>query len=723
MEMPSLLSASDTETEDDPTLVLAAGHRSRLRRRPAVVVHARPQDSTAQPSAPPRALACGAEHARLADAGWWDPQRPPAVPFLPLPLDPPLEDGAPSSQARTSSGCGARVHAAGHPARVGMRWFGDVEGVGRMVIALDAQYFTEGDRMALELGRQRCGCTVEGVGCAICGNALGALHTPCPAHRAMPSHANPRKGQTHYIFLASAVSPPPPAPDPDVTAAPPEFEAESPRIQSFYPPRVPRPTRQPTEEPARAQDNEGREAQIVARTAQIVALTAQVRQEIHAREQRALREWQAHEHSIASTSTTTTPPPPSAPREGPADRMDVETADWDPWGALLDDRNRDRDADRETERQRERARDTNYDDMPGLISVPPVPEADVPALDADSHPPVMYLAPELVVAMIPRASSPTPIRFASPALESFSPLPPALEPFLPSTPALDPVPPPPTAFVGTADYVDEAYLSTPIVRPDVLRTPRTSAAAREDPAYIAASILAQYRATRAAGTPAASGSTSEARRLRRTSARADLQHGAGAAVATEAEGATSRVRLVGRRRATGTPRAEAARGGGMEAAAPRGDPLQAPGAAAARFPSVREQEAWLAAGAGGVEGVGTRRARRRASVPDMRLGVGVGVVGEAVGGVREGEREGGWGAQREAMFLAAVARRIRGRMEGEGDPVPALQADSGSVSTAADGAGEAADVGVRMHPRAAPAPGTTTMSRTTAQPRTRIFDR
>ncbi|KAJ6583052.1 hypothetical protein DFH09DRAFT_1309292 [Mycena vulgaris] len=40
------------------------------------------------------------------------------------------------------------------------------------------------------------------------GNALGTLHTPCPAYKAMPSHANPRKGQTHYVFLASAVSPP-----------------------------------------------------------------------------------------------------------------------------------------------------------------------------------------------------------------------------------------------------------------------------------------------------------------------------------------------------------------------------------------------------------------------------------------------------------------------------------------------------------------------------------
>ncbi|KAJ6522985.1 hypothetical protein DFH09DRAFT_1191105 [Mycena vulgaris] len=149
--------------------------------------------------------------------------------------------------------------------------------------------------------------------------------------------------------------------------------------------------------------------------------------------------------------------------------MDVETADWDPWGALLDDRNRDRDSDRETERQRERDRDTDYDDMPGLISLAPVPEADASAFDADSHPPVMDLAPEFVVAMIPRASSPASIRFTSPALESFSPSPPTLEPLLPSAPALDPAPPPPTTFV------DEAYLSTPIVRPDVLRYARAHA--------------------------------------------------------------------------------------------------------------------------------------------------------------------------------------------------------------------------------------------------------
>ncbi|KAJ6540694.1 hypothetical protein B0H19DRAFT_1269238 [Mycena capillaripes] len=103
---------------------------------------------------------------------------------------------------------------------------------------------------------------------------------------------------------------------------------------------------------------------------------------------------------------------------------------------------------------------------------------------------------------------------------------------------------------------------------------------------------------RAVSTSAAPAGTP--RSLRRTSTRPDL-HAA----------ATSRAQLVGRRR-TPTPTSTAT------TSTPTGTGTSTPPVPAVRFPSVREQEAWLAAEAGG------RRPLRRASVPDLRRRAGTG---------------------------------------------------------------------------------------------------
>ncbi|KAJ7479371.1 hypothetical protein B0H11DRAFT_1274780 [Mycena galericulata] len=206
--MPALRSPSPSDSEgEDPTLLLAAGTQSRLRRRPAVAVHVRPD----QDSVPPVALFCGAEQQEelpTEEDDWWDAHRPAQIPFLPMPLDdtPPPR---PRKRPRTSNGCGARVHAAAHPARAGGRWIGFPEGVAGTVIPLETQYFPSLDSAALGLGRSAgCrACTVEGVGCAVCGNPLGALQTPCRAHRTSTARPN-SMGQRHYIFLPCAVSPP-----------------------------------------------------------------------------------------------------------------------------------------------------------------------------------------------------------------------------------------------------------------------------------------------------------------------------------------------------------------------------------------------------------------------------------------------------------------------------------------------------------------------------------
>ncbi|KAJ7458984.1 hypothetical protein FB451DRAFT_1563820 [Mycena latifolia] len=204
---------SDTEQEDDadPMLVLAAGTHSHLRRRPAVVVHTDGalDAPDIDPAPEPSALWCGAARdVPPEEEDWWDAHRPAAVPFLPLPFDSPVPAPVPvRAPRRKSSGCGARVHIAAHPARTRCYWVGWSEGVEGTVVPLGAEYFA-GTARELRFEWRRCGCTVEGVGCAVCGNALGARHAPCPAHTIAVHVPVPRKGAPHYVFLADAVSPP-----------------------------------------------------------------------------------------------------------------------------------------------------------------------------------------------------------------------------------------------------------------------------------------------------------------------------------------------------------------------------------------------------------------------------------------------------------------------------------------------------------------------------------
>ncbi|KAJ7086348.1 hypothetical protein B0H15DRAFT_801548 [Mycena belliarum] len=213
--MPPSPPTSEDDPEDDPTLALAAGTQSRLRRRPAVVhgrVRPAATDVDTDRATPATVLWCGVERDTAPGDGWWDARCPPAVPFLPLPLD--SLDAKPQlrKRSRTSNGCGARVHESARPARAGLRWVARPAGVEGSVIPLEATYFAEDDRMALGLGRRGCG-----------GNALGALHTPCRAHHVplapAPSAPPPAlcKGQPHYVFLPAAVSPPVSAAIPPIT--------------------------------------------------------------------------------------------------------------------------------------------------------------------------------------------------------------------------------------------------------------------------------------------------------------------------------------------------------------------------------------------------------------------------------------------------------------------------------------------------------------------------
>ncbi|KAK7008507.1 hypothetical protein R3P38DRAFT_1604832 [Favolaschia claudopus] len=212
---PSLSSDSSQSETEDPALLLAAGAQSRLRRRPAVAVHHTmlPADNADTGVA----ISCG--RMRGPEEGqWWDQGRA-GVGIAGMLPDEASSSSAPRSErereremeARRSTGCAARVHARAHAHVLpgGRRcWVGypnseSLEVVWHTVIPLERMYFRDAEERAmlgLDEGQGNCACVVEAVGCAVCGNPLGALHKPCRVHQS-------RKGPAHYLFLPSAVSP------------------------------------------------------------------------------------------------------------------------------------------------------------------------------------------------------------------------------------------------------------------------------------------------------------------------------------------------------------------------------------------------------------------------------------------------------------------------------------------------------------------------------------
>ncbi|KAJ7629060.1 hypothetical protein FB45DRAFT_919905 [Roridomyces roridus] len=175
---------------------------------------------------PQTQLTCGADSVEIRSYA-----SPPQPPFLPIPTkDTP--NSPPSRKRKQTTGCGVIVH------------YGAIVSPGQMwraaetrwpsvtpIVPLEDRYFPAETRDALDLGRKRCGCTRTGIGCTYCGNTLGALSTPCPAHQ------KSRSGKNYYTILPSAVSPPispyvPPVPVP-------QFAPPSPPPMSSSPPPQP----------------------------------------------------------------------------------------------------------------------------------------------------------------------------------------------------------------------------------------------------------------------------------------------------------------------------------------------------------------------------------------------------------------------------------------------------------------------------------------------------
>ncbi|KAJ7496308.1 hypothetical protein B0H11DRAFT_2226775 [Mycena galericulata] len=100
-----------------------------------------------------------------------------------------------------STGCSALIHSSA-ALTMAHTWRAPTAGVTANVIPLEARYFDLGAATLLRLGAlAECGCVMDGVGCQLCGNALGARFSPCAAH----THA----AFGYYTFLPNAVWPRP----------------------------------------------------------------------------------------------------------------------------------------------------------------------------------------------------------------------------------------------------------------------------------------------------------------------------------------------------------------------------------------------------------------------------------------------------------------------------------------------------------------------------------
>ncbi|KAF8334807.1 hypothetical protein F5887DRAFT_1285773 [Amanita rubescens] len=154
-------------------------------------------------------------------------------PFFPslLPLYPPRPSSPQKLRFRppgkqVSNGCGAIVHTKAAPRpKLGM-WTAKTE-ASDSVVHLDPCYF---DSAAVgKMVRSVCGCVREGVGCAVCGNPLGTLYTPCKSATDGVFFAPPRsiRSSQGQPLQPQPQSPPqpqqpqsPPPPPPPPTSSP-----------------------------------------------------------------------------------------------------------------------------------------------------------------------------------------------------------------------------------------------------------------------------------------------------------------------------------------------------------------------------------------------------------------------------------------------------------------------------------------------------------------------
>lgn len=160
------------------------------------------------------AIYCGAESPEFgSDEPYKVSPLPQPLPFAPTPFASysatPTNYGLDrrTPRNRTSTGCGALVHAHASPRARHGTWAARGS-AGSAVVPMDKCYFSRGGQPK----QFACGCRWHGVGCSKCGNALGHIYVPCQAVNSSSRSNNANQSSTnvssqcHYTFYADAVS-------------------------------------------------------------------------------------------------------------------------------------------------------------------------------------------------------------------------------------------------------------------------------------------------------------------------------------------------------------------------------------------------------------------------------------------------------------------------------------------------------------------------------------
>ncbi|KZV86468.1 hypothetical protein EXIGLDRAFT_752805 [Exidia glandulosa HHB12029] len=230
---------SDHSEPEDESLVLddlvRIGEASRLRRRGALRLDlstASTSTSTAGPDEQLAGLVAAVNQATTDDAFTYrvycgtriwssgvasTSTSAPAPCPLPEPL--PMDDYTclpTQDDDERWTGCRALVHESAAPSTRDGTWL--ARGPPQPgVVRLDAAYFERGGRRV----RRPCGCTGDGVGCRVCGNALGSIWRPCARHMALFPHGT----GSVYSFFANATDSEPPFTFPPPVVPPPPLNS------------------------------------------------------------------------------------------------------------------------------------------------------------------------------------------------------------------------------------------------------------------------------------------------------------------------------------------------------------------------------------------------------------------------------------------------------------------------------------------------------------------
>ncbi|OBZ70380.1 Dipeptidyl peptidase 3 [Grifola frondosa] len=125
----------------------------------------------------PFMLFCGGEECSV-DESAPAPFQPSPLPLYPRTGSPCARASAGTRPTRRTNGCGTLVHMRAFPQCGRGVWMAR-DDAQEAVVGMDSKYFDRS--IVAKMLKSACGCVREGIGCAVCGNALGTRYLPCQA--------------------------------------------------------------------------------------------------------------------------------------------------------------------------------------------------------------------------------------------------------------------------------------------------------------------------------------------------------------------------------------------------------------------------------------------------------------------------------------------------------------------------------------------------------------